>query len=101
MFFRAITIGLPLAVLFPDTSNLRHDERIIIFPTLGYQTDAGEWKWPFHAWVFEPEENSILRGKFIDSLRKSMSLSPADEESAIFRRRERQGAGLASVPRRA
>lgn len=70
-------------------TDLKSDEQIIFFPTLGQLTDDGGWKLQIHGWLFEPEHNSISRGILINWLRKKLDLSPTDESSSIFADRVR------------
>lgn len=44
-------------------SPIRHDEEVVLFPTLASRTADGEgWRVDVRGWIFEPEEDSRWRG---------------------------------------
>lgn len=70
------------------TSNLKSDEHARIFPAIA-RRDGERWRLRVHAWVYEPEEDSVSRFAAIEALRAALEL-PADAiESDIFRARAR------------
>lgn len=69
-------------------SNIRSDERVILFPTVARLSEDGErWIAPVHAWVFEPEEGAIVRGAAINTLAKRLGLDDNAQANGVFRRR--------------
>jgi len=79
------------ALLVMGTSNIvsdiKPDERVIFFPTLGQPTDDGGWKLHIHGLVFEPEDNSVFRKLLLQLFEGRLDLDRADKESVTFRRR--------------
>lgn len=69
-------------------SNLKLDEDVRIFPTVG-RRERDAWVVPLHAWVYEPEDGALLRGATIETLRVAFELPPGAESSDIFRARAR------------
>jgi hypothetical protein len=67
-------------------SSISSDERILFFPTYGWQRDGddGTWTFPIHGWVYEPEEDSIRRRLLLNSLCHSLSLSDEACGTDIF-----------------
>ena len=58
-----------------DSSKIRPDERIILFPTAARISDDGEeWIVPVHGWIFEPEENSAKRRLAVATLEELFAL---------------------------
>lgn len=71
-------------------SEIRSDEEVIFFPTLGRLSDDGsEWVLPVHGWIFEPEEGDLLRVAVLDWAAEAFELPPGSENDEIFRRRAR------------
>ncbi len=71
-------------------SEIRSDERVIFFPTLARLSDDGaEWIVPVHGWIFEPEENDLLRGAGVNWAADALELPPDSEDNARFRSRIR------------
>lgn len=83
------TLALFALAFHKEATELKKDEQIIFFPTLGQPTDDGGWKLQIHGWLFEPEHDSLSRGILINWLRKKLDLSPTDESSSIFAERVR------------
>src|ERR1051325_5894126 len=46
-----------------SASELKRDERVVFFPTLGRPTPTG-WELEIHGWVFEPERHRLLSAIF-------------------------------------
>ena len=70
------------------TSNLKSDEEARIFPAIA-RRDGERWKLRVHAWVYEPEEDSMGRVAAIEVLRAALELPAEAAESDIFRARAR------------
>jgi hypothetical protein len=77
-----------MAVSFVNSSNvmaseIRSDEEVIFFPTLGrLSEDGSEWILPVHGWIFEPEEGDLLRAAVLDWAAEALEL-PRTPEYAI------------------
>lgn len=80
-------------MMFPFTSRAAEvalDERVVFFPTSGWLDEAaGLWRVPIHAWVYEPEENSLRRKAALGLFRRALGLDDEAEETELFRRRAR------------
>ncbi len=51
----------------PVEDGIKSDERVVFFPTDGWQTDDGtSWHVRIHGWIFEPEADSLLRDRVTD-----------------------------------
>ncbi|MEW6302066.1 MAG: App1 family protein [Verrucomicrobiota bacterium] len=81
-----VTLALLMSnPLLAQTSNLKRDEAVILFPTLAWQ-ESNSWHAEMHAWVFEPEKRALSLG----AIRKVLGLVEEDttpEEEAIFKER--------------
>lgn len=98
--FRVLLISVLLSAafalgLFPmlspaGASDLKADEEVIFFPTAAYlNAENNRWVVPVHGWVFEPEEDSIWRSVFVETLLQWLELRPDLVDDEIFRRRAR------------
>lgn len=65
-------------------SPLKSDERVLFFPTCGWQGEGGSWTFPIHGWIYEPEENSVKRKLLLSSLCRSLSLSEDSCATDLF-----------------
>ncbi len=71
-------------------ANLKSDEFVLVFPTYGYRSPDGEaWHVRVHAWVFEPEENSLKRHALLSLFAKKMGIADDEMRSSILQRRAR------------
>jgi hypothetical protein len=70
------------------TSDLKSDEEARLLPGVGWRSGAS-WIVPMHAWVFEPELDSPVRGAALAALRAALELPPEAESSALFLERAR------------
>jgi uncharacterized protein DUF2183 len=66
-------------------SPVKSDERVVLFPSFAARTADGSWAVDLHAWIFEPEEDSIVRNALLHKLAKPVD--PA--ERARFEQRLR------------
>jgi phosphatidate phosphatase APP1 len=63
------------------------DEELVLFPTRAYQEPSGDQLIvPVHAWLHEPEADSLKRGALLAALRRALGLSAQDARSAQFDR---------------
>ncbi len=71
-------------------AQVREDEEIIFFPTFAHLTpDGKEWVVPIHGWVFEPENDSVVRVVLLERLRQTLGLQESAAETDVFRERAR------------
>ncbi len=73
-------------------SPIKRDEDIVFFPTAArLSEDLSHWVVPIHAWVFEPEADSLVRRATLDALARGLGLDQdADAaQSEIFKSRAR------------
>ena len=63
---------------------VKSDERIVFFPTSArLSEDGARWILPIHGWIFEPEEDAVLRRATIAVIRRALG---ADEDRSSLRR---------------
>lgn len=67
---------------FLHGSPLKVDEEIVLFPTHASQIGDGNWRVPVHAWVFEPEEDSLSRAVSRHAIAELLELTDITEEQA-------------------
>ncbi len=87
---RAARFGLALSALCnaAAASPLKSDEEVILFPTSAHLgADGRHWVVPVHAWIFEPERDSLLRRGALAGTAKVLGLDESAVESEIFRER--------------
>jgi len=73
-----------------SASPIKRDEEIVFFPTAArLSPDLRHWVVPVHAWVFEPERDSLTRRAALGALALALGLDEFATESAIFRERAR------------
>ena len=70
------------------SAELRPDEQLIFFPTLGSLSEDGKhWLLPIHGWVFEPEDNDLFRRVALKRFAQLLGLSEHEAEHTLFRKR--------------
>jgi len=78
-----------VATLASLAADLRPDERVLFYPTIGWRDAAsGEWRVPVHAHVFEPERRALTTA----ALRTALGLVAEPKnaaERAVFESRAR------------
>jgi phosphatidate phosphatase APP1 len=71
-------------------SQIKSDERVVFFPSAARLSDDQQsWVVPIHGWIFEPEENDLLRGVMLRQLRDSLDLPPDAPTTRLFDERVR------------
>lgn len=66
-------------------SDINRDERVVFFPTAGRLSDDGtEWIIPIHGWIFEPEQNDLLRRAALAELKEELGLAPELPTTKVF-----------------
>jgi phosphatidate phosphatase APP1 len=66
-------------------SDINRDERVVFFPTAGRLSDDGtEWIVPIHGWIFEPEQNDLLRRAALAELKEELGLAPELQTTKVF-----------------
>lgn len=87
-FIPALLLSLCLQLPSVQASPLKADEEVILFPTAAHLTEDGKhWIVPIHAWVFEPERDSILRNSALAVAAAALELEQSAVDSEIFRER--------------
>jgi len=92
---QTLTVCFALGALTPSTgctpkaSVVRNDEVVTPFPVWARQAGDGAWEARLHGWIYEPEEDSALRGMAVESLRKAFGVEAGDVSADVFRRRAR------------
>jgi len=70
-------------------SPIRPDEEVILFPTAAWlDSDANLWRVPIHGWIYEPEQDAVVRQAIIRSLDELLG-DDDPVESEIFESRIR------------
>ena len=73
-----------------DVSDVKSDETIVFFPGLGrYLPSEDAWEIQIHAWVFEPEKDSLKRAAALGILRRTLGLDEHAAGTALFKERAR------------
>jgi hypothetical protein len=71
-------------------SDIKPDERLIFFPTIGQSDpDGHSWRVPIHGWIFQPEIDSRRRAAAVGLLRRWLHLEPSGPEAELFDQRIR------------
>ncbi len=81
---------------FPDrrpsnhdmTTDLKLDEELRLFPVIAAH-QGSQWKVVVHAWVYEPERNSLERRAALLPLRAALGLIDGDGDTELFAQRAR------------
>src|SRR5262249_33835928 len=68
-----------------SASELKRDDTVIFFPTLGCQARNG-WELDIHGWVFESEKHRLLTALFRRAIGIHENELTADEKSVFARR---------------
>lgn len=67
------------------------EEELFVAPTYAvYEPDSKTYRVHIHAWVYEPEPDSTLRGLFVKRLQEELELEEDSPEAAIFESRMRR-----------
>jgi hypothetical protein len=82
-----VLVMLVMAADAPAPSVIARDERVVFFPTLAKQHEDGAWVMPIHGWIFEPENDGLVRRIALKGLAKTLGLSSRATQSNIFRSR--------------
>ncbi|HEY8377247.1 MAG TPA: phosphatase domain-containing protein [Nannocystis sp.] len=69
-------------------SDLKADEELRLFPVVATRDGAG-WSVTMRAWVYEPEEDSWLRGAAVAGLATALGLPDGSASNEVFTRRAR------------
>lgn len=68
-------------------STLKTDERVVLFPAVGWRDGDGSWRVEVRGWIFEPEKNDLLRRTSLRGLADALDLDEADADCDRFRAR--------------
>ena len=89
---RIAVLALAVALIGGEAiaSEIRSDERVIFFPTMGrLSCDGEECILPIHGWILEPEEDSFFRERTLDWAADALDLPAGSDQLLIFRERVR------------
>jgi len=77
--------------MLSDAKSLDDDEEVLVLDTAASPAgDGSGWEVDLHAWVYEPEEDSVERRLVLQGLKKTVGISPQDpDEEALFAARAR------------
>jgi hypothetical protein len=71
-------------------SQIKSDEEVVFFATFGhFLPESASWALQVHGWIFEPEEESVLRAAGLERLRLFLGLDADAAASVIFNERGR------------
>lgn len=71
-------------------SPLKSDETVIFFPTSAHLNNNSQWEVPIHEWIFEKEDQSILRKlthKLLTEVAETLDVSEEQANSELFKQR--------------
>ncbi len=69
----------------PSVNNYDGDTELMFFPSFAIPGNTtGTWKIGIHAWVYEPEKDSVKRKILIDTVKNDLGLKSTDERSRNF-----------------
>ncbi|MDZ4831231.1 MAG: phosphatase domain-containing protein [Phycisphaerae bacterium] len=75
-------------ILARDADTLSSDEVLLTLPTDAWLSPDGRtWMLPVHAWVYEPESDSMLRNMLINGFGKAIGLDDDGRNDPLFRTR--------------
>lgn len=90
---RSLTLLLSFTFVLaaaPADVHADSDEEVFVAPTFAVaDPEAKTYRLQARVWVYEPEEDSMLRGAFVDALRAQLGVKSGSAEDAIFRKRVR------------
>jgi len=85
-----VLLGSHLVKAEGIVSPIKLDEQVVFFPTAANLSDDGQtWSVPIHGWVFEPEEDDLLRQSFVQELEHLLDVNEDPAAAAIFATRLR------------
>ncbi len=87
---KAITGLFLLGTSVLNGSPLKSDETVVFFPTSAHLNKDLQWEVPIHNWVFEKEDNSILRKlthKLLSEVAESLDILEEQANSELFKKR--------------
>jgi len=87
--FCAGLTGRPAAA-DPQTSPIKSDEEVILFPTAAaWDPAARAWRAPLHLWIYEPERGDYLRERLLSDIRAALGDRLTPDEATILEARLR------------
>ena len=72
--------GFDLADVEP--SNIKDDEVVVLLPTFATRRD-GVWRMPVEAWVYEPEEDDVVRGAALEAVQEALEITEITDDEEI------------------
>ena len=90
LLFASLPGGCSTGPSVEPPSKIKSDERVVFFPTAARLTDDGRsWIVPIHGWIFEPEEDDLLRNAGLDQFCDALGLERKQAGGAMFEKRAR------------
>jgi hypothetical protein len=70
-----------------NDSPIKADEQVIFFPTVAhFDQQLDVWQVPIHGWIFEPEENDLIRNAVLRELRDEIEATDAASNELLQKR---------------
>lgn len=67
-----------------EPSNIKDDEVVILLPTFATRT-KDTWRMPVEAWVFEPEEDDLVRGAALEAVEEALEASDLSKDEDVVK----------------
>jgi len=75
----------------PRASAIKDDEVVTLFATYARRVpDEDVWELRLHGWIYEPEDDSLLRDAALATLQRALGVAPEDAGAPVFQRRGRR-----------
>lgn len=69
-----------------DSSPIKSDEVVEIFPAYGWRVEGGSWRLELHAWIYEPERGDLARNAALNEVLEEIpDLDPTSKAIARTR----------------
>lgn len=68
-------------------SQIKSDEKVVLFPTYAKRTAEGRWQFELHGWIYEPEEGDLVRAAVLDECLDHLDDLGDTEAKATLRKR--------------
>jgi phosphatidate phosphatase APP1 len=82
-----VAVLLGLVPGLGQSQTLRKDEEVIVFPSYAYEGKGGSMQLHVHAWVFEPEPDSLWRRSLVKAVQRFFPAPQNPEEQLILQKR--------------
>lgn len=83
-------ITLIMIPFWKASAEIKSDEEVVFFPTPAHLSADGEsWRLLIHGWIFEPEENDLLRRALLAQIADALNLQPGQPVTRTLKSRLR------------